>query len=473
MPLKNINCLIIKWLSNICLYLCYISLIMRNNSPKLKVFDFTMIVVSLVIGMGIFRTATDSAEKALSPTIYFAAWVIGGLIALCGALTYAEIGSRLPVTGGYYKIFSYAYHPSIAFAINCIILISNAASLAIVALIGAGYLQDALFPNAASYLKTAIAMFAIILFYGINLLGLKMSAKTQTVLMLFKIAMILFMIAGLFFPSAYATNAPFFSSGSSDFSKTVLSFGAAMVAVSFTYGGYQQTINFGNEVEQPQKNVPKGIFIGIFIIISLYLLVNISYYNIVGFDWMQHRPEGKQIGTELARKIVGSTGATAFSALLFLCVLTYVNALLLSNPRVMYAMSMDNVLPKVFAKQTEKKNVLLVSLTTFTALCIVVLFFSDAVDKLLSFTIFLDCFGMVLSASTIFLLRKKTKHLDDKGIYKIKAYPLIPIFFIIAYTFVAISIFIDKTKLSLIALSVLGGFVGLYFLIKSKKANAI
>jgi basic amino acid/polyamine antiporter, APA family len=439
---------------------------MKTTAAKLKLFDFTMIVVSLVIGMGIFRTATDSAASALNPTIYFAAWIVGGLIALCGALTYAEIGSRLPVTGGYYKIFSYAYHPSIAFAINCIILISNAASLAIVALIGAGYLQTALFPEAASWIKSAIAIIAIIAFYGVNLLGLKMSAKTQTVLMIFKIGMILFMIAGLCMPSIYADNNIINTTADNSLSKIMLSFGVAMVAVSFTYGGYQQTINFGNEVENPKKNIPKGILIGITIIISLYLLVNLSYYKVIGFNWLHNRPAGQQIGTEMARKMVGDTGATIFSCLLFFCVMAYVNALLLSNPRVMYAMSEDGVLPKVFAKQTPKRQVLKVSLTTFAAICIVVLFFSDAVDKLLSFTIFLDCFGMVASAATIFILRKKTKQLDDTGIYKIKLFPLIPILFIAAYTCVAISIFIDKTKLSIIALAVLGSFIGLYFLMQ-------
>ncbi len=445
---------------------------MKTTTTKLKLFDFTMIVVSLVIGMGIFRTATDSAASALNPTIYFAAWIVGGLVALCGALTYAEIGSRLPVTGGYYKIFSYAYHPSIAFAINCIILISNAASLAIVALIGAGYLQTALFPEAPSWIKSAIAIVAIIAFYGVNLLGLKMSAKTQTVLMIFKIAMILFMIAGLCMPNIYADNNILHTATDSSFSKIMLSFGVAMVAVSFTYGGYQQTINFGNEVENPQKNIPRGILIGITIIISLYLLVNLSYYKVIGFSWLHNRPDGQQIGTEMARKMVGDTGATIFSCLLFFCVMAYVNALLLSNPRVMYAMSEDGVLPKVFSKQTEKRHVLKVSLTTFAAICIVVLFFSDAVESLLSFTIFLDCFGMVASAATIFILRKKTKHLDDTGIYKIKLFPLIPMLFIVAYTCVAVSIFIDKKSLSLIALAVLASFIGLYFLIQEFKPKA-
>jgi len=171
---------------------------------KLNLFSFTMIVVGLVIGMGIFRTAATSAKDAISPSVYFSAWLVGGLVALCGALTYAEIGSRYPVTGGYYKVFAKAYHPSIAFAINCLILVSNAASLSGVALIGSGYLLK-LFPgNFTDIDKALLSCSAIIIFYFINLKGLKMSSKTQNVLMLIKISMILVLIAALFFPAKYA-----------------------------------------------------------------------------------------------------------------------------------------------------------------------------------------------------------------------------------------------------------------------------
>src|SRR3984893_10862531 len=171
-----------------------------SSKNQLGLFSLTMIVIGLVIGMGIFRTSKDAANAALTPSIFFAAWIVGGFVALCGALTYAEIGSRYPVTGGYYRIFSYAYHPSIAFAINCIILISNAASLSGVALIGSEYIAPIIFHGAASDLaKSLIAMGAIILFYGVNLMGLRMSAKTQNVLMLIKISMLLVLIAALFF----------------------------------------------------------------------------------------------------------------------------------------------------------------------------------------------------------------------------------------------------------------------------------
>ena len=139
-----------------------------TKNVKLGVFDCTMIVVSLVIGMGIFRTPANVARHVPDKFLFFFTWIVGGVIALCGALTYAEIGSRLPVTGGYYKIFSYGYHPSIAFAINCIILISNAASLTGVALIGAEYISGVIFPSvtdpaALQVREIAIALFSIVL----------------------------------------------------------------------------------------------------------------------------------------------------------------------------------------------------------------------------------------------------------------------------------------------------------------------
>jgi len=86
--------------------------------PRLGFFDLTMIVISLVIGIGIFRTPQIVAQKAGSPGIFFLAWIVGGIVSICGALTFAEIGSRYPVAGGFYKIFSHCYHPAYAFMLN-------------------------------------------------------------------------------------------------------------------------------------------------------------------------------------------------------------------------------------------------------------------------------------------------------------------------------------------------------------------
>jgi basic amino acid/polyamine antiporter, APA family len=433
---------------------------MQKNKQQLNLFSLTMIVVGLVIGMGIFRTAATSAKDAIAPSVYFSAWIIGGIVALCGALTYAEIGSRYPVTGGYYKIFAKAYHPSIAFAINCVILVSNAASLSGVALIGSGYALKLFNGNFTDIDKALLSMVAIIIFYIINLLGLKMSARAQNILMLIKISMILALIIALFFPSNYATQ-NVASSSPFEWKSWIQSLGLSLIAVSFTYGGYQQTINFGNEVQNPTKNIPKGIFIGISIVIILYLLVNLSYYKVVGFEQMKNE---KEIAYVIMQKMFGTTGASIFSGFLFFGVLAYVNGLLLSNPRVMYAMGDDGILPKIFAKQNAKTNVLTFSLTVFTIICIIILFFSQEFEKILKFTIFLDSFGMILSSATIFWFRKKTASLD-KDIYKMKLFPIMPIIFMLAYLFVAVSIAIDDPESAIIGITVLIGFVGIYFFI--------
>lgn len=441
------------------------------KAPKLNLFDLTMIVIGLVIGMGIFRTALDAARASITPAIYFASWVAGGLIALCGALTYAEIGSRFPVTGGYYRIFAECYHPSVAFAINCIILISNAASLAGVALIGSEYISEIIFSTPASDVSKAfLAMIAIILFYGVNLAGLRLSSKTQNVLMLIKISMILILIFSLFFPSKYS-DVPqrAIQEVSRPWIDYVKSFGLALISVSFTYGGYQQTINFGDEVHNPRKTIPLGIFYGLVVIILLYLLVQVAYFNIIGFDQLKTT---RGIAAIVAERIFGPTGKYIFTLLLFFAVLAYVNVLLLSNPRVMYAMSVDGILPAVFKKRNVEKDVLTVSLTVFTIICVIVLFFANTFDKILGFTIFLDSIGMATSAATIFILRKRTRQLDNSGIYIMKLYPLMPLIFIAAYVFVGTSIFISTPNLALTGIAVFAAFLIIYFLTAGYRKTA-
>ena len=432
--------------------------------------------------MGIFRTPSNVANAVSSPAIFYAAWIVGGLIALCGALTYAEIGSRMPVTGGYYKVIAFAYHPSIAFAINCIILVSNAASLAAVALVGGEYITGVLIPvsqqqrwisnpeNALyiQHLQIAIAICAVIIFYGLNLMGLKMSARAQNILTVIKILMVIALISPLFFAVGSSSNTvvTHVTGASPAFVEYLKSFGIGLVAVSFTYGGYQQTINFGEEVVQPKKTIPRGIFFGIIIIILLYFLINYAYVNVIGFEQLK---TAKNIAAIMASKVFGQNAEKILSVLLFLSVLAYVNITLMSNPRVMAAMSDDNILPPAFKKRNVKTEALTTSLTVFSILCIFIIFWAKEFDTILSFTIFLDCFGMAFSAGSIFIIRKKTSYLDDSGIYIMKLYPLLPLIFIAAYVFVGISILVTNTKISLVGLAVLAAFIIFYFVAEKLK----
>jgi basic amino acid/polyamine antiporter, APA family len=347
-----------------------------------------------------------------------------------------------------------------------------------VALVGSEYIASVLVPASkdAAYLSVAanaealktmhvmIALAAIVLFYGVNMLGLKLSAKTQTVLMLIKIGMVLLLIAPLFFATNQsAAAAPIIAEGMHPgFMEYIKGFGVGLVAVSFTYGGYQQTINFGEEVEKPNKNIPRGIFFGIFVIILLYLLINVAYVQVIGFEELK---TSKNIAAIMASKVFGVHAERILSVLLFLGVLAYINAVLLSNPRVMYAMGEDRILPAAFTKRN-RKNALTLSLTVFAAMAALIVFWAREFDTLLSFTIFLDSFGMALSAGSIFIIRRRTAHLNGTGIYSMKLYPLLPLIFIAAYAFVAISLLINETTLSLIGIGVLIGFIILYFVVK-------
>jgi len=439
----------------------------ESSGNQLGLFDITMIIIGLVIGMGIFRTAADSAQAALIPSIYFAAWLAGGIIAFCGALTYAEIGSRLPVTGGFYKVFAICYHPSIAFAINCVLIIANAASLAGVALIGSEYICDIAFSEPpGDPVKAHIAMMAIIIFYGINLAGLRISAWVQNVLMLIKIAMLIALILALFCPESSAAVPAAASKTSGSMLEYIKSFGMALVAVSFTYGGYQHSINFGEEVRNPRRNLPEGIFIGIAVILTLYLLVQLSYVRIIGFEELKST---QSIAAVVAERAYGPVGKYSFSILLFMAVLAYVNVQLLSNPRIMCAMSCDGILPASFNWRTKSRSVLAVSLTFFTAICIIVLFFATTFDRILNFVIFIDSIGMIFSASSLFILRKRTKDLDKSGIFTVRPYPLIPLIFIISFFFTGVSIAVNKPFLALTGLTVFAVFLIIYFILVRKK----
>ncbi len=436
-----------------------------NGANRLRLFDLTMIVIGLVIGMGIFRTSVDAASAASAPLVYFAAWIIGGFISICGAMTYAEIGARYPVTGAYYRVFSYAYHPAIAFAINISILVSNAASIGGVALIGAGYVLPVFTENSSPLMEQAVAISAILLFFFINLKGLRLSSNTQNVLMIIKICMLLVVIGALFLPDIHQADLKSLAVLPDEtLTETISSLGVALVAVSFSYGGYQQTINFGSEVNAAQRNIPRAINRGMLVVIVLYLLTNLSYYFVLGYDNLQ---TSREVAATVIGKMFGNEGSVIFSLFLFLSVLAYVNVNLLSNPRVMYAMSTDGVFPRSFAKRNEHSGVYSISLAVYTLVSILVVFFAETFERILSFSIFLDCFGFVASGIALFILRKRTRELDGK-VYNIRWYPLIPILFIAAYVFVGAAIAVNTPSIAGTGMVVLVVSGLAYFLIRNR-----
>ncbi|WP_259071485.1 APC family permease [Mucilaginibacter sp. X4EP1] len=406
--------------------------------PKLNRFDLSVIVISLVIGMGIFAAPSEVALKAGNAWIFFGAWIFGGLVSLCGALTFAEIGARYPATGGFYKVFSYCYHPAFAFMINWVVVISNAASVAAIALIGADYIRPFLLPvSLQNDMGTKIiTISSVLILYVINFIGIKMSARAQTFLTAFKIGMILLICSAIFksnVPPAIAVAAVPASHN------VIMAFGLSLVAVFFTCTGYQQTINFGGDIINPKTNIPKAIFFGITVVILLYLAINYVYFKVLGIGGLQQTPA---LAAKMVGIIFGDTGYKVTSVMIFLSVLAYVNVNVLSNPRVYYAMAEDGILQPIFKKVNEKTQVQEFGMSFFVGAIIIILFFVASFSAMLKYVMFFDTIGMSFAALSIFILRKKTKELDGTGIYTIKWFPLVPALYVISYWFVTISIFI-------------------------------
>lgn len=412
----------------------------QEIKPKLRVFDLSIIVISLVIGMGIFSTPSEVAAKAGSQEIYFLVWLVGAVVSLIGALTFAEIGSRLPRAGGFYKLFSICYTPVFAFMVNWITVISNAASTAAVAIMGSAYIAPLLFPQLdISTATLLVTVSTVALLLVVNLLGIKVSATLLNGLMILKIGLILLIISCLF-----AHVSPEVSTKALHDPQAVAPWKAFLmcfIPVFFTFGGYQQTINFGGDIANPSRTLPRSIFIGMAVILTLYLLVNYSYVHVLGMDQLVHT---KTLASDMVGVWFGKTASVFLSLVMFFAVMAYVNVSILSNPRVYYAMAEDRVLPPVFGRVNPKTQVQEVGVLVFCGFILLTLFLMKSFAKILQYVMFFDSISLITAAAAIFVLRhraKKQKEPEIQG-YRIPGYPLLPLVYIAVYTLVIVGVFV-------------------------------
>jgi APA family basic amino acid/polyamine antiporter len=201
-------------------------------------------------------------------------------------------------------------------------------------------------------------------------------------------------------------------------------------------------------------------------VICLYLLINFAYYSVLGMSGLQHKTA---LAATLAGALFGAVGYKIISLLMFVSVLAFINVNIMANPRVYYAMAEDGILPKKFRHVNQHTQVQEFGLSFFVAAVLIILFFVSSFQKILSYVMFFDTIGLSTAAVTIFILRKKTKHLDGTGIYTIKWYPLIPIIFIATYWFVTISIFIENPLAALICLCAFVAGLIIYFVTKNSQ----
>ena len=410
---------------------------------KLTTFDATMIVVSLIIGIGIFRTPAMVAAAAKTPVLFYAAWTLGGLISLIGALIFAEIGGRFAKPGGYYKVVAENYSSGLAFMLNWTnVVVLNGAGAAAVALIGAEYLTPIVFPGAAPTTGT-VQVTAVVLILGllvINYLGIKTGAWAQNVLSILKVVMIGILAAAAFLskkapegPPALPLDKPWF-----------FALGVAFIYVFYAYGGYQNTINFGADVRDARRNVPRAIFFGIFIVLACYLTINAAYVMALGVPGIA---AAKLVAAETARVTLGETGKLVVSLAIFLSAMGFLNVTLMQIPRVYYSMAEDRTLPAVFQKVNPKTQTQEFGLLFLGGIILVSIFLLGTFENIVNYVMFLDTMTLAVVSSSIFFLRRKARLSGEAYTgYRIPLYPVLPAVFVVFMLAIAVNVLATQTR---------------------------
>lgn len=416
--------------------------------PRLSAFDTTMLVVSLVIGIGIFRTPSFVARDAGSSGLFFAAWGLGGLASLFGALTYAEIGSRFPRAGGYYKVVADCYHPALAFMLNWAQALMQGAGAAGVAFIGVEYLLPLLVPaeqrGAGAVLAGSTVLMAVLL--ALNYAGIRTGARTQNMLSLLKIAMILGLAAG----GATAAAAAPPATGAAATSPSWMGLIAASVAVFYAYGGYQCTMNLGGDVRDARRNLPLAVTTGMVIVVCLYLGINFAYHRVLGVEGIAG---SSLVAASLARGAFGPAGESAVSVAIFLSAAGFVNATILQMPRSYYAMAENGALPRAFLRVNPRTQVQEAGLLFFGATMLLPALLLGSFEKLLNYVMFTDSVTLVVVASTVFVLR--ARRVGEAETFRIPGYPLPPAIFIACLLAVAVYLAATQPRLALAGSAIL------------------
>jgi basic amino acid/polyamine antiporter, APA family len=430
--------------------------------PKLTTFDTSMIVVSLVIGIGIFRTPALVATHTGSMALFFAAWILGGIISLAGALTFAEIGSRYPQPGAFYKVVAEHYHPSVAFMLNYTnVTMVNGVGGAAVGMIGAEYLVNVLFsPDARTPLATQCTAAGLTVFLlGLNYLGIKTGARVQNVLTILKLVMVVFLIGAAMGAGNMAASA---ASVQSPDESPWLALGIGLISVFYTYGGYQQTINFGADVQNAPRNMPRAIFIGITIIVSLYLLVNACYVYVLG---MQGVASSHLVAGELARVLLGEKGQAVISVAIFVSAMGFLNVTLMTIPRAYYAMAADGTLPRMFMQVNPKTQSQESTLLFFGGIIVLSIFLLGTFERLMNYVMLFDTVNIAIVASTIFILRRKRAG-ESATPYRVPLYPILPILFIFTLLAVTVNVVLSQPGSVWVGLLFFLGGYPLYWILR-------
>jgi len=439
-------------------------------AAKLGLFDATMIVMGGVIGSGIFVNPAVVARHLHSPVLILGAWIVGGALALMGAMIYAELGAILPKAGGSYAYLHGGFHPLLGFLYGWFsLLVINAGGTAAVALVFAKYFS-VLVPTPVP--ERILAAATILVLAAINCLGVRFGSNVQSALMILRAAAIVVLItAGIgwyLFRSSATSQAwqPVLNEPVSV--DLVAAFGAAMIPVFFAYGGWQTANFLAAEMREPRKNLPRALVLGTLGVIALYVGVTFACVAVLG-------PAGlagtSTPASDVMQRVLGSKGAAFLAVGIAISTLGFLSQSVLTYPRVFFAMAADRVFPAGVARVNARTQVpvvaiLLASLSTVAVLLV------GHYDAILVYVESMDGLFFGLSALALFVLRKRAKEAGMEVAFRAPGHPWTTMLFVAAYWLVVANSFYRYRQNALIVLGILLAGVPLYFYWSRQGARA-
>jgi APA family basic amino acid/polyamine antiporter len=426
---------------------------------ELGLFSAALLVVGGIIGSGIFFTPRETAANLPSGGWVLGVWALGGVVALAGALTYAELGAMMPEAGGGYVYVREAFGRLPAFLLGWMTwLMIASGAIAAVAMGFAGYLARFV-PIDGVGGPMGVATITIVGLTATNYLGVKPGTITANVFTVAKIAALgTLIVVGLIVvptgalpaiaPPGAAPHVPPLANG----------FAAAFVAVLFTIGGWQQTNMVAGEIRDPARTLPRALFIGIGIVIAIYLGANVVYLRALGRDGLA---ASTAVAADTAQRLVGPWGARAITVAAMLSIFGFVNVALLTNARVLFALGADGAFLPQAGRVHPRFGSPHVALVMLGAWSLALLFATRGdLRELLSGVVFADWIFFGLGAASVFALRAKRPTLARP--YRVIGYPWLPAFFVLCAAVGVVSAYVSALRMSLAGTAMLVAGIAVY-----------
>ena len=419
------------------------------------------IVIANMIGTGVFTSLGFQVMGIESGFAIIMLWVVGGILALCGALTYGEIGAAFPDSGGEYNYLSKLYHPAVGFISGWVSVTVGFAAPIAAAAVALGQYVSKVYP-AVNPVLLALSIIAIItLIHSINLEAGSLFQRIFTVIKV--VCILMFVGFGLFHVPEHTVNFTADANAwGSIFSK---GFAVSLVYVTYAYSGWNAASYISGEMSNPQRNLPRALFVGTLIVMVIYTLLNYVFLYSVPI------PELKgvlEVGYLSANKIFGQQIGQFMSLIIALLLISTISAMVLAGPRVMKSMGTDIKGLQFFAI-SNKNNVPYVAII-FQSVIAIILVLTSSFQSLITYVGFTLNLFTFLTVFGIFILRYKHKHIITS--YKTFLYPVTPLLFLSILVFILTYIMIEKPIESLCGLgTVLLGLV-VYFITNNTKNKA-